>query len=78
MHSTHDMSGWTVHTGKQGLYYLHTATGLPFHTLAAARVAVHAFCQFASTSATDGEDGDDDNDETLSLHHALMAYFENT
>lgn len=72
LHSTCDVSGWTVHTGKQGLYYLHTATSLAFHTLAAARVAVDAFHCFARKSAADDDDDDDDeNDETLSIASCL-------
>ena len=71
LHSTCDVSGWTVHTGKQGLYYLHTATSLAFHTLAAARVAVDAFHCFASKSAADDNDDDDEKDETLSIASCL-------
>lgn len=56
------LTGWTVQTGKQGLHYLHTTSGLRFHALGTAAVAVHAFCQFASAPAAES-DSDDDADE---------------
>jgi len=62
LHNCSTLTGWTVHTGKQGLHYLHMASGLRFHTPGTAAVAVHAFRQFASTPAAD-DDSDDDNDE---------------
>ena len=56
------LTGWTVQTGKQGLHNLHTTSGLRFHALGTAAVAVHAFCQFASAPAAES-DSDDDADE---------------
>ena len=60
LHNYSTLTGWTVQTGKQGLHYLHTTSGLRFHGTAA--VAVHAFRQFASTPAAEN-DSDDDTDE---------------
>lgn len=62
LHNCSTLTGWTVQTGKQGLSYLHMTSGLRFHTLGTAAVAVHAFRQFASTPAAE-DDSDDDNDE---------------
>ncbi|DBA82520.1 TPA: hypothetical protein ACH3X2_000744 [Trebouxia sp. C0005] len=41
----HQLSGWVVRTGRQGVYYLHEYSSLSFQTLGAARVAVHALGQ---------------------------------
>ncbi len=62
LHNYSTLTGWTVQTGKQGLHYLHTTSGLRFHALGTAAVAVHAFRQFASTPAAEN-DSDDDTDE---------------
>ena len=64
-----ELSGWSVHTGKHGLYYLHEASGLTFHTLGAAKVAVHAF---SHTTASDKDD-DDEREEVLSIATCLDA-----
>ncbi len=60
-----------MHTGKHGLYYLHEASGLTFHTLGAAKVAVYAF---SHTTASDKDDDDDDErEEVLSIATCLDA-----
>ncbi|DBA88762.1 TPA: hypothetical protein ACH3X1_004180 [Trebouxia sp. C0004] len=62
-----EVSGWTVHTGKHGLYYLHEASGLTFQTLVAAKVAVYAF---SHTTASDKDD--DDEREEGSQHRTCL------
>ena len=60
-----------MHTGKHGLYYLHEASGLTFHTPGAAKVAVYAFNH---TTASDKDDDDDDKrEEVLSIATCLDA-----
>ncbi len=67
-----ELSAWTVHTGKHGVYYLHEASGLTFHTLGVAKVAVYAF---SHTTASDKDDDDDDEEreEVLSIATCLDA-----
>ena len=65
-----ELSGWTVRTGKHGLYYLHEASGLKFHTLGAAKVAVYAF---SHTTASDNDDDDNEREEVLSIATCLDA-----
>lgn len=69
----HDMSEWTVQTGKQGLFYLHLSSGLAFHTLCAARVALSAFALNPSTctTCTDADEEDDAREEMLSMASSL-------
>ena len=66
----HQLSGWVVRTGRQGVYYLHENSSLSFQTLGAARVAVHALEQSESTGTghdTQEDDEDEDRIEILSL-----------
>jgi len=65
-----ELSGWTVRTGKHGLCYLHEASGLKFHTLGAAKVAVYAF---SHTIASDDDDDDNEREEVLSIATCLDA-----
>ncbi len=71
LHNYSTLTGWTVQTGKQGLHYLHTTSGLRFHGTAA--VAVHAFRQFASTPAAenDSDDEADEKEEIISIATGL-------
>ncbi len=68
-----DLTGWTVQTGKQGVYYLHTASGATFQTLAAAVLAVNAFRHDSQTctSGTDADSEDDAKEEVLSIASCL-------
>jgi len=59
-----------VRTGKHGLYYLHEASGLKFHILGAAKVAVYAF---SHTIASDDDDDDNEREEVLSIATCLDA-----
>ena len=43
--SKEQLSGWTVKTGRQGVYYLHEDSSLSFQTLGAAKVAMQALSQ---------------------------------
>ena len=58
----HQLSGWVVRTGRQGVYYLHENSSLSFQTLGAARVAVHALKQ-SETTGIDNDNQEDDEDE---------------
>ncbi len=71
--NSHDASEWSVQTGKQGLYYLHKPSGLVFHTLGAARVALSAFHLNPSicTTSTDADEEDDAREEMLSMALSL-------
>ncbi len=68
-----DLTGWTVQTGKQGVYYLHTASGAAFQTLGAAALAVNAFSHDSQTctSGTDADSEDDAKEEVLSIATCL-------
>ena len=66
LHSQTELSGWSVHSGKHGLYYLHEASGLAFQTLGAAKVAVYAFSRTTDVSSA-GDDDDDEREEVLSI-----------
>ncbi len=72
LHSQTELSGWSVHTGKHGLYYLHEASGLAFQTLGAAKVAVHVFSHNTDVS-TANDDDDDDREDVLSIATCLDA-----
>ncbi len=71
--SANDLTGWTVQTGKQGVYYLHTSSGVAFQTLGAATVAVGAFrhSNQTCTSSTDADSQDDAKEEILSIASCL-------
>ncbi len=72
LHSQTELSGWSVHSGKHGLYYLHEASGLAFQTLGAAKVAVYAFSRTTDVSSA-GDDDDDEREEVLSIAICLDA-----
>ena len=59
----HQLSGWVVRTGRQGVYYLHENSSLSFQTLGAARVAVHALEQSEITGT--GHDYQEDDEDEL-------------
>ena len=68
----HQLTGWVVRTGRQGVYYLHEESSLSFQTLGAARVAVHALKHsvldgIIGTDHVDYED-DEDGERTETLH----------
>ena len=63
----HQLSGWVVRTGRQGVYYLHENSSLSFQTLGAARVAVHALKQSEITGKDDDNQEDEDRIEVLTL-----------
>ncbi len=65
-----ELSGWVVHTGKHGAYYLHEASNITFQTLGAAKVAVHAFHQISGTTAAAADDNDE-MEEVLSIASCL-------
>ena len=70
----HQLFGWVVRTGRQGVYYLHEDSSLLFQTLGAARVAVHALKQSEITgTGQDYQEDDEDEDrvEILSLCRCL-------
>ena len=69
--SANDLAEWTVQTGKQGAYYLHTASGVAFQTLGAARVAVSAFSQSNQTCTSSKDSEDDPKEEVLSIASCL-------
>ena len=64
-HAQHQLSGWVVRTGRQGMYYLHENSSLSFQTLGAARVAVHALKE-NDIRGTGHDDEQDDEDEERS------------
>ncbi len=68
-----ELSGWTVHTGKHGLCYLHEASGLTFHTVGAAKVAVYAFSHTTDVSTAGDDEENDEREEVLSIATCLDA-----
>ena len=72
LHSQTELSGWTVRTGKHGVYYLHEASSLAFQTLGAAKVAVYAFSRTSDVSAA-VDDDNDEREEVLSIASCLDA-----
>ncbi len=74
--SQNQLSGWAVKSGRQGVYYLHEASSLAFHTLGAARVAVQALSQVDQSGITgtgnvaqEDDDADEERAEVLNLCH---------
>ena len=63
--SENQLAGWTVKTGKKGIYFLHEPSALAFQTLGATRVAVLAFSQSGQSLITGiaGVAPEDDEDE---------------
>ena len=78
--SKNELSGWSVRTGRQGVYYQHEGRSLSFQTLGAAKVAVQALSQDGHSSLNtaivpqeddDGNDEDEEGDELLNLCSSL-------
>jgi len=76
--SQNQLSGWAVKSGRQGVYYLHEASSLAFHTLGAARVAVQALSQVDQSGITgtgnvaqEDDDADEERAEVLNLCSCL-------
>ncbi|DBA79289.1 TPA: hypothetical protein ACH3X2_007819 [Trebouxia sp. C0005] len=78
--SKNELSGWSVRTGRQGVYYQHEGRSLSFQTLGAAKVAVQALSQDGHSSTNtaivpqeddDGNDEDEEGDELLNLCSSL-------
>ena len=76
--SKEQLSGWTVKTGRQGLYYLHEDASLSFQTLGAAKVAVQALSPVdqsgmpcASSEAQVDDDGEEEREQVLNLCSCL-------
>ncbi len=75
--SESQLSGWTVKTGKKGVYYLHEGSTLAFQTLGATSVAVQAFSQIGQSGITgtanvaQEDDEHEERDEVLNLCSCL-------
>jgi len=74
--SENQLAGWTVKTGKKGIYFLHEPSALAFQTLGATRVAVLAFSQsgqspITGTASVAADDEDEERDEVLNLCSCL-------
>ena len=71
--SENQLAGWTVKTGKKGIYFLHEPSALALQTLGATRVAVLAFSQSGQSvlTGTASVAPEDDEDEVLSLCSCL-------
>ena len=76
--SKEQLSGWTVKTGRHGLYYLHEDSSLSFQTLGAAKVAVQALSQVdqsgmpcTSSEAQVDDNGEEETERVLNLCSCL-------
>jgi len=75
--SENQLAGWTVKTGKKGIYFLHEPSALACQTLGATRVAVLAFSQSGQSlitgtaSVAPEDDEDEERDEVLNLCSCL-------